>query len=156
MENTRSSVSTREAGIWASLLTTLAIYATFVTATATGWVKGGGQIGLLIGLVVVQTIALIIFHIVLAILRGDEAADERDRLISLRAYRAAYIVLMGCVASVTLMYVAWAGVASVPDAAAAGLRGPSVTLVGHAMLLSFVAAEFTQGATQIILYRRGV
>lgn len=157
METTRLSVSARELGVWATLLVTLAIYGIFFFATATGAVTGAQQIGLLVGMVVLQVVALVVIHIVLAMFRGDpERIDERDAAIDLRAYRNAYWVLALSVASVTLAYVAWGSVASVPEAAEAGLRGPSVSLVGNGLLLCFVAAEVAHALTQVVLYRRGV
>jgi hypothetical protein len=157
MEASRFSMSPREVGSWLSLLTTLAIYGAFFFATATGAVRGADQIGLLIGLVVLQVVVLVVIEIVLAIVRRRAPeADERDAAIDLRAYRNAYWVLAFSVASVTIAYVAWGGVASVPEAAAAGLRGPSVALVGNALLLCFVAAEIAHALTQVVLYRAGV
>ena len=148
--------SRREVSVWLSLITTFVIYGIFFFCTATGAVQGGEQIGLLIGLVVLQVVALIVIEIILAIFfRREDRTDERDAAISLRAYRNAYWVLSFCVATVTLAYVAWGGVASVPEAAAAGLPAPSVALVGNALLLCFVAAEVAHALTLALFYTRG-
>lgn len=155
MEATRLSMSHREMSVWASLLITLAIYGTFFFSTITGAVRGADQIGLLISLVILQVVVEIVIQIALAILRRPEHADERDAAIGLRSYRNAYFVLMAGVATVTIAYVGWGGVASVPEAAAAGVRGPSVALVGNALLLCFVAAEIAHALTQVVLYRKG-
>lgn len=154
-QTTSSTLSRREVSIWANLALTVLLYGVFFTATATGAVRGGDQIGLLIAIVVAQVVALIAFEILLAIRAGADRPDERDAAIDLRSYRYAYWVLAFGIAWITIVYVAWAGVATVPDAAAAGLKPPSVPLVGNAVLLCFVAAEIVKGATQLILYRRG-
>lgn len=162
MDSDRAGLTVREAGAWASLVTTVLLYGAFFAATASGAVHGVGQIGLLVVLVAAQVAALIVFHIVLAIRHGDERGDERDTLIQLHAFRHAYVVLSGSVATVAIGYVVWGGIATAAEAAsagqaaAAGLREPSVTLVGNALLLCFVAAEVAYLGTQVVLYRRGV
>lgn len=158
VETQRMSMGVRELGVWASLVTTVVIYGGFFAATASGAVRGGEQIGLLIGAVIAQVVALVVFHIGMAIWRGEEQRDERDVHIDLRAFRNAYVVLAGTVATVALAYVGWAGVAeaaSAGEAAKAGLRAPSAALMGNALLLCFVAAELTHLLTQVVLYRRG-
>ena len=149
----RVPVSERELGVWAGLLSTLGIYAAFFCMTSSGAVSGGGQVGLLIGLVTLQVVVLVVFHIGLAIGRGEEHADERDAAIGLRAERAGYAVLAFGVATLTILYLVWGAAAGAPDAP--GPRVPSVAMVGHGVLLCFVAAEVAKGVTQIVLYRRG-
>ena len=156
MNSATHAMSVRETSVWASLATTVLIYVVFFAATVSGAVRGSDQIGLLIGLVIAQIVALIGFQILLALLRGVEKPDERDTLIELRSFRYGYVVLSFGVATVTLAYIAWGGIAAEPDAASAGVSPPTVALVGNAILLCFVAAEIAKSATQVILYRRGV
>ena len=150
----RVPMSGREIGVWGALLSTLGIYAAFFGMTASGAASGGDQVGLLIGLVVLQVVVLVVFHVGLAVWRGEEPADERDAAIGLRAERAGYAVLAFGVATLTILYLLWGAAAGEPDAGA-GLRVPSVGMVGHGVLLCFVAAEVVKGLAQIVLYRRG-
>ena len=148
-------VTQREANRWVELAMTILLYGVFFIGTASGMVKGAQQIGLLIGVVIAQIAMHIAYAIAMAIFCGEEEADERDALIAMRSYRVGYFVLMFSVSTVTLCYVAWGGVTSLPEAAAAGLRGPSVSLVGNALLLCFLLAEASRSIAQIIMYRRG-
>ncbi len=155
MKSERVGMSGREVNIWLSLASTVVIYGVFFWSTASGAVQGADQIGLLIGLVILQVIALVAIEIGLAIFRKPEQADERDVLIDLRSFRSAYFVLAGSVATAAIGYLAWGGLASVPEAAEAGLAPPSVAVVGNAILLCFVLAEIAKCGTQVVLYRRG-
>ncbi|HEX5054069.1 MAG TPA: hypothetical protein VFZ65_19980 [Planctomycetota bacterium] len=148
-------MSIHEIGVVASLVTTVVVYAIFFGCTASGAVQGADQIGLFIGLVVAQIVALVCIHIALAICRGTQEPDERDAFIALRSFRNAYVVLTSSVTMVTIGYLLWGGIASEPDATAAGVAGPSVALVGNAILLCFVLAEVTKSGTQLVLYRKG-
>src|ERR1700685_2384992 len=104
-------MTVKEAGEGASLVTTVLIYGVFTAAVTSGTVAGSDQIGLLILLVVAQIVAMVVFHIVMAIRRGTDPKDERARLIELHSFRTAYLVLAFGVASVTIAYVAWGGIA---------------------------------------------
>lgn len=154
MGTERAGMSPREISTWASLASTLVIYAIFFASTASGAVRGSDQVGLFIALLCAQVAALVVFHIVLAALRGPERTDERDRFIELRSFRHAYVVLVTGVAFVTVGYLAWGGIAAEQEAAAAGVAPPSVALVGNAILLCFVLAEIAKSGTEVILYRR--
>lgn len=155
METPRIGMSLREIGVWLSLVSTIVIAVVFFACTATGTVSGSGQIGLLIGLVIAQVTALVTIHIVLAVLRRAEQPDERDAFIELRSFRNAYFVLTFGVTMVTVGYLSWGGIASQPDAAAAGFPPPGVALLGNAVLLCFVLAEIAKAGTQLVSYRRG-
>ncbi len=155
MDSDRAGMSHREISVWASLVSTVVIYAIFFGSTVSGAVRGSDQIGLFIVLLIAQVVALVVFHIVVAIRRGTERTDERDSFIELRSFRNAYVVLVGAVAMVTIGYLVWGGIATEPDAAAAGVKPPSVALVGNAILLCFVLAEIAKSGTQVALYRKG-
>lgn len=146
------SVTVREAREWVTLASTVLLYGVSFFGTASGLVRGPSQVGLLIGIVLVQMACLMVAEIVLS--AWKEKPDERDSLIALKSYRAGYIVLMGCMSTVALAYVAWGGVASLAEEQGGRLLAPSVTLVGNALLLSFVLAEAAKSAVQIVLYRR--
>lgn len=146
------SVTVREAREWVTLATTVLLYGVFFFGTASGLVRGPSQVGLLIGVVVLQAVCQIVAEIALSAWR--EKPDERDALIALKSYRAGYFVLMGCMSVVALAYVAWGGVASLAGEQGGALEAPSVSLVGNALLLSFVLAEAAKSAMQIVLYRR--
>lgn len=155
MQNDRPGMSIQESGVSASLVSTVVIYAIFFGCTASGAVQGSDQVGLFIGLVIAQVVALVCIHIVLAIRRGTQALDERDEFIELRSFRNAYVVLTSSVSMVTVGYLLWGGIASDPEAAAAGVAPPGVALVGNAFLLCFVLAEIAKSGTQLVLYRKG-
>lgn len=147
-------MSIRETSVWASLATTILLYAVFFCATATDAVPAEDQVDLLAGLVFLQIAALVAFEVFLAMRRGSEPVDERDAFIALRSFRIAYFVLGFCVATVTIVYIVWGTAAAAADAMRAGVSPPSVALVGNALLASFVAAEIAKSATQVVLYRR--
>ena len=113
--------------------------------------EGADQVGLFIA----QVVALVSIHIALAIWRGTQKADERDAVIEIRSFRNAYVVLTSSVSMVTIGYLLWGGIASEPEAVAAGVAPPSVALVGNAILLCFVLAEIAKSGTQLVLYRKG-
>ena len=155
MRPDRAGMSVQEISVIASLASTVIIYAIFFTCTASGAVHGADQIGLFIGLVTAQIVALVSIQIALAISRGTQKADERDAVIETRSFRNAYIVLTSSVSIVTIGYLLWGGIAGEPEAVAAGVAPPSVALVGNAILLCFVLAEIAKSGTQLVLYRKG-
>lgn len=148
-------LSQRELTSWASLATTLIINFIFFGLTVTNQVAASAQVDLLVGLVVAQVIIMIGISAVASIRRGNQPVDERDRLIDLRSFRAAYYVLSIAVASVATIYLLWLAAADAPGAAAQGLNRPGVALMGRGLLLCFVAAEIAKTGTQVFLYRRG-
>ena len=151
----RPGMSVQETSVLLSLVSTVIIYAIFFTCTASGAVQGADQVGLIIGLVIAQAVALVSIQIALAIWRGTQKADERDALIEVRSFRNAYVVLTSSVSIVTIGYLLWGGIAGEPEALAAGVAPPSVALVGNAILLCFVLAEIAKSGTQLVLYRKG-
>jgi hypothetical protein len=76
-------------------------------------------------------------------------------LIELRSFRLASIVLTSGAACLTSGDLVWGGIASGPEAAAAGVTPPSVALAGNAILLCFVLAELAKSGTQVVLARKG-
>ena len=80
-------------------------------------------------------------HIVLALVNPKEANgyDERDRLIALRGERIGGYVLAGGVFVALVL----------------AMAELSPFFIAHALLLAWVLAEITAGATRIMFYRRG-
>ena len=84
---------------------------------------------------------------------ANSPADERERLIGLRATRVAYAIL-----SVGVVFVALAG----PAAAVGGphvLKDPTqdmVLIMANGVLFALVAAELVRSAAEVIGFRRGV
>ena len=155
MKPDRAGMSVQEISVLASLVSTVTIYVIFFTCTASGAVQGPDQVGLFIGLVIAQIVALVSIQIALAISRGTQKADERDAFIEIRSFRNAYGVLTSSVSIVAIGYLLWGGIAGEPEAVAAGVAPPSVVLVGNAILLCFVLAEIAKSGTQLVLYRKG-
>ena len=80
-------------------------------------------------------------HAALAVLNPKEAGqhDERDRLIALRGERVGgYVLAVGVFAGLVL-----------------AMAEAGSFWIAHALLLAWVLAELTDGAVQIVLYRRG-
>ena len=95
---------------------------------------------LFIASVVLLVVALTVGHLVAAIVRRPEPADERDRLIAWRSEaNAAWIVGVGALLAVGLLTI-----------------GTERVWVAHMLLISLFAAELAKNAFQIRFYRAGV
>jgi hypothetical protein len=71
--------------------------------------------------------------------RDVNANDERDRLITLRGERAGgYVLALGVFIGIVL-----------------AMAELSAFFIAHTLLLAWVLAEMTEGATKVVLYRRG-
>ena len=96
---------------------------------------------LMIAVVIPLTVLAVISHIVLAIAdrKGANANDERDKLISLRSERiGGFVLAVGVFAGLVL----------------AMMEQPGF-FIAHSLLLFWVLAEVIDGATKVVLYRRG-
>lgn len=144
--------SFREKSAAVSLLAVLGTYGCYFYSVLLGSGPGsaGEMLGLMIGLVVVLVVIEVVFHIVVAAFNPREAeaaADEREKLISLKSYRAGYLVLVAGVL-LTLGRLLFGSV----------VEPESVSLLETAnlLLLILVLAEVTCYAAQLYHFRRGV
>ncbi len=151
MKRILGSSSLREQSVWATLAVTLVVYGFYAGSAWNGSAAtdGGAALGLLIGSVVAQVILLIILSIALALLTPQEPRDERELRIEWRSAQVGYVALVSCVLLAVPAIFIWSA------AGAAGGPSPQPVLIGHALFLSVIVSEVLQGATQIILYRRG-
>ena len=139
-----------------SLVATLLVYGNYFLQSIFRWRNGSsneGEVGRMVGTVVLLVIIEIAYQIVVAVIDNPAPPmDERDRLISARANRNAYGVLatgMGLVLTGILL--------------SEGLSAPSWSpfpltpiLLAQAVLAAMVAAEAVKDATQLFYYRMGV
>ena len=154
-------MSLREKMAWVSLATTLLVWGWYfidVAAEVAGGNPQGGRIlGMFVGAVVLSIVIEVVVAIVLAVVSPKEAnspADERERLIALKATRAAYVVLSLGVVVVAL---------NSPIAAAADLglfdgrpEADIAFIAANGIIFALVLAELIKSAGSIFLYRRGV
>jgi len=104
----------------------------------------------MIGLIVVLVVIEVVFHIVIAGFDHRETerpADERERLISLKAFRVGYLVLCGFVLLAlgrTLF-----GSVFAPEEV-------SLLEIANLLLLGLVLAEVANYGVQLYHFRRGV
>ena len=94
---------------------------------------------LLIVAIVPLVVLAVVSHLVIALANPREAGaeDERDRLIALRGERVGgYVLALGVFGGLAM--------AELPP-----------FYIAHALLLAWVLAELVEGATKIVLYRRG-
>lgn len=150
-----------EKSAWASLATTLLVWGWYFAAVASelagGSPDGGRLIGIFVRAVVLSIVVEIVLAIVLALMSPKEAdapADERDRLIGLKATQAAYWVLSLGVVVVALY---------TPMAVGADLNllddlpeADTALVAANGIVFALVLAELVKAAGQIFLYRRGV
>ncbi|MEO6709323.1 MAG: DUF2178 domain-containing protein [Planctomycetota bacterium] len=141
-------MSHRERNAWISLLATLVIGGAWVwrisTATRGALAEPGELIGLLIGAVVLAVILAIALGILTAIVtrRSEKPApaDERERLIEMKATRLSYGMVLALV--MTLAFAADVGLES--------------SLLAHGIFGCVLAGELLRHGLQLWHYRRGV
>ena len=99
--------------------------------------------GRLIGTIAMLIVIVITGSVVLGIFSGREAdapADERDRLVAMRAdQRAGYVVAFGAGAALVM-----------------AIAGLSVFWIANTVLAGLVAGEMVKSLSTLIDYRRGV
>jgi len=146
------SMSYEEKSSWVSTLAVLAVSCWYFT---TLWPHVVAEDALpaaaLIGPTAVATVVLVVLqvggHVLAALLGRPQEADERDRLIALRATRLSDFVMGACVFMVIAhLLTSEMGLMPLPSSPA-----------GIAMLLMFslVASELVDGVARIVGYRRG-
>jgi len=133
----------REKTAWISLLATLGIYGFYFSALASARGNSAEFFALLIETMITFVVVFVALTIVVAILSpkdADAPADEREKLIGLKAERVAYYaVSTGAVAGML--------------AAFCGLSG---FWIANVLFLTLVVAGLAKDAMCIVLYRAGV
>ncbi len=99
----------------------------------------GGLFYCVVALVVIEVIA----HVVIAIRAPEDARtprDERERLIDLKAIRAAhYVYVTGTLLAVATLHL-----------------GGNAVAMGYGVVLALVIGEAVKNGTRILLHRRGI
>jgi hypothetical protein len=106
-------------------------------------------VGLIAGYILILIVAQIVLQTIIAIVTRDRRTDERDRLIRLRGYRAAYFTVVGAMVF---------GMAALWLHATAG-ELPLGHMALHFLSVFFAVlmlAEIVKTATQLIAYRRSL
>jgi hypothetical protein len=106
-------------------------------------------VGLIAGYILILIVAQIVLQTIIAIATRDRRTDERDRLIRLRGYRAAYVTVVGAMVL---------GMAALWLHSAAG-ELPLGHMALHFLSVFFAVlmlAEIVKTVTQIIAYRRSI
>lgn len=137
-------MSFREKSAWISLLSMAGVYGFYFwtishAPAATGALHYGP---LLIRTIVLLVVIQIILNVALAVYRPGEAqaaADERERLIDLKASRIAYFGL----------------VTGVLVACVFGLLTPPTLFTTNSLLFILVVCEVLRAGCQIVFYRLG-
>jgi len=151
----------REKTAWVSVATTLLVWGWYFAAAAgeiaDGRADAGELLGMFVGAVVLSILLEVVLAIVVAVVAprdADAPADERERLIALKATSAAYWVLSLGVTAVAL---------SAPFLSVAGLgwfegrpERDLAFVAANGIIFALVLAELVKAAGLIILYRRGV
>lgn len=151
-------MSPRETSAWISLVTTLAVWGYYFLALgralASGPIDGERFVGLFASCVVVIVVLQVVIAIATAALtgrHGEAPADERERLVELKATRIAYCVLIVLAMTVCLLSPALAG--SSPFLFPRDPLGDATLVMSNGVLLSVVLAEVVRTGGQIAYYR---
>ena len=138
-------MSFREKSAWISLIIHTVIFGGYFWSLADAWDhpgRGPLGVGLLIGAVILLVLNAIALNAAVALASPKEAeapADERERLINLKAERIASYVLSGnVVLLIGALLVNWDGF-----------------LVANLLLAAMVISEVTKAVAQIIYFRAG-
>ena len=106
----------------------------------------------LVGVIVAVVIIEVVYHVVIAVGKRPEDADERDVLIEAKATRIAYFVLAaGCISidgHTILNAYLHAGDTNQPFV--------NAIMTANYILLAFILSEIVGFAMQLYYYRRGV
>lgn len=138
-------MSFREKSAWIALLAYGGVFGAYFVALWQAWDPAYGQplsIGLLVAAMFAFVVIVAALTIVAALMNpkaASAAADEREKLINLKAERAAsYTLSAGVLLSMTGL-----------------LIGFNSFLIANALLASLVAAELVKAGRQIAAYRAG-
>jgi len=135
----------REKIAWISLVATLVVYGGYFVSLTVSW-GGEGWIsdsfGLLVGTTVLFVVVMIALTVVAAVLAPADAAapaDEREKLISLKASQFPYFALSsGAFTTIVALFV-----------------GTDRFFAANFLFLSMIVAEVAKDAAQIFYFRRG-
>lgn len=137
-------MSFREKSAWISAFSLLVVYGVYFWIVWSAALTGHSQTlhygGMLIGSIVLLVVIEVVLSIAVAIQRPKDAgtaADERDRLIDLKATRRAFYIV---VAGALVMCVR------------AQMEQPAF-YVTNGLFFTVVLAEFVKSVTQIVHYR---
>jgi hypothetical protein len=144
-----SSMSFREKGAWACLLTTFAVFVPYFAQVFRLFVRGELKTSSVITAFFIasiwQVLLNVVAQIVIATRSKQEPKDERDSAIESKSFRHAYWVFA---------FFLWPVIMVAPfSALASHVLTPA--LISQMLFLCFVAAEVTRYLTQVISYRRG-
>jgi hypothetical protein len=145
-------LSYQEKSIWGSLAAIVIAYGYYFSATLREFGRSeNANLGRLVLAVIMIVVIETVYQIVLAIASKEEPKDERDTLISSKAYRNAYFFLYGGAGTLMTAALGLSVVSGIP-----GL-GISITpyLILNVVLLLMVLAELVKFCTQLFYYRRG-
>lgn len=149
MNTSGTGASFRERSNLACLITTAAIYPA-VLALAFSYPSPFILVGLLVGGVVIQIIAMILLHIVAALVSREEPDDERVRAIGARASERAGVVLgVGVFFVIALTIVQ--GFVHPVDGPLLG----SPVLTGYVLFAVVLVSELIRMSLTAVGYRRG-
>jgi hypothetical protein len=147
-----SNLSFYEKSAWGTFLVLAVVgslyFRSIYELSAADALVASAVVGLAVGFTVVQVIALVVFHILIAIIDRPGDEDERDRLIGWRASSVSAFVLAFGVFSVIFMILA-----------GAWLDRPvwvSPMVIVNLLLAAMLLAELVDLAARIFYYRRGV
>lgn len=135
----------REKLAWISIFAYGLVFGGYFLNLARAWDERWAQ-GLSIGLMAAAVIALVVISVsmtaTIALMTPRQAnapADERERLIDLKAERiASYTLSVGVVLLIGALLMGWNGI-----------------LVANLLLASMVMSELVKAIAQIVAYRRG-
>jgi len=133
-------MSFREISSWIVLAAMVWVFGCYALALHEAENFGAGTTGMMLGTIIGFVVIVVVAHVIVAIFAartGDEAADERDRRISLRSDELAGYVLG-----------AWTFAAL----AVALFKG--YYLIANILFLGLAASEIAKNAYQVFLYRR--
>jgi hypothetical protein len=152
-------MSFREKSAWISLVTTLLVWSGFFILLfhelASRAPNSGRLLASFVGSTILMIVLQIAIHIVIAISAPkdvDAVADERERMIELKASRIGFVTLMtlSMGAVIALPLVGVAGPQLFPSDPLTG----SLTVLGGAIFLSVILAELAHDVSQIVFFRR--
>ncbi len=135
----------REKIAWISLVATLVVYGGyFASLTASrngeGWLSD--SFGLLVGTTVLFIVLMIALTVAAAVLAPQDAAapaDERERIIGLKASQFSYFALSsGAFTTIVALFV-----------------GTDRFFAANFLFFSLIVAEIAKDAAQIVYFRRG-
>jgi hypothetical protein len=140
-------ISFKEKSIWTSLIMTIIIFGYYFTRVFNvlnqPTVDSTNLIVLFISVVIMMIMLEITIHIILGIIdnkNANEADDERDRLIDLKATKISYYIL----------------ILGVFQAVAGLLMTKSPVIIANIILLFFVFAEIVGDSIRLYYYRKGI